>query len=60
MYQNYNNYHNPLEDHLKEQAALNKSKSQSKLIVVFVFGFLAGVIVYYLYQNWEHEEEIPI
>lgn len=60
MNQNYNNYHNPLEDHLTEQAAHSKDKSQSSLIAVFVIGFVAGVIVYGLYQNWEREEEIYI
>ena len=60
MYQNYNNYHNPLEDHMKEQETINKGKSQINIVAAVLFGFLAGLIVYDLYQNWEREEEIYI
>jgi len=60
MNQNYNNYYNPVEDHLKEQAIINKGKSQINLVAAIFFGFVAGVIVYGLYQNWEREEEIYI
>ena len=57
MYENYNNYYNPLEDHLKEQAKINKGKSQINLVAVFFFGFVAGLIVYDLYQKRNREEE---
>lgn len=55
MYENYNNYHNPLEDHLKEQATINKGKSQIYIVAAFFFGFVAGLIAYDLYQKRNRE-----
>jgi len=60
MYENYNNFHNPLEDHLKEQATINKSKSQINSVVLILVGFIAGLIVYDLYQKRNSEEEFHI
>ena len=60
MYENFNNFHNPLEDHLKEQATIKKGKSQIYIVAAFFFGLLAGLIVYDLYQKRNSEEEIYI
>lgn len=60
MYQNYNNYHNPLEYHLKEQETNNKRESKSRLVAGIFVGFIAGFIVYDLYQNWKRKEELNI
>ncbi len=60
MYENYNNYYNPLEDHMKEQATINKGKSQINSVIVFFVGFIAGLIVYDLFQKRNSEEEFHI
>lgn len=60
MYQNYNKFHNPLESHLKDQETNNTRESKSRLVAGIFIGFIAGLIVYNLYQNWKLEEELYI
>jgi len=59
MYQNFDNYTNPLLDHLKRQQENQKRKSNFRGFFTFLIGFGMGILAYHFYkENKSNREDL--